>query len=431
MIGPSSTVSVVQGATLTRTLQGYNEDGTVPTVYLNSDTLTGKVWLAQAEAAVVSFTPTWFAFASCQVTISLTAAQTATLSLDVVYNLQVFATRSGVPYCIAWVYLQIQPAAGSQAGPAIPDLITGAYAAQMLAAISLSPAQLEQIPNLITSASYALRAWCNRRFDQAVFIEQCAVTLDGQIRLKNPPINQILRVQGSPTTVLTITNPSTSVQIARVYFAVTGDVASGQTITGMTLVWTSNGVPATSTITYTSNETVSTLASAIAGVGSGWVATADAVNGAWPVTELLGGLIAQGCTTSDGTGGGATFQVATDLDYVQWNVDDGQRTGVVWTGRQFNDLTPRWGPGWDDQSDDGPYTGLVQVTYNGGFAVIPPQIQLGCIELVKMGLTRLRNDLLLSSEAAGQYSYVISPQMVNALPRNVLTGVAGHKIHNA
>ncbi len=431
MIQPSTTLNVVQGAALLAT-SGFTFSGSPPVTFAGADTLSGTVWLAQNEAPLLYFTPTWVNAATCQLTISLLAAQTLTLPIDTVYNLQVFATQSSTTYCVAWLYLQVLPAAGAQAGPAIPDLITGSYASQMLAAIRLTPAQLEQVPNLITSASYALRAWCNRRFDQGIRIEQCAVTLDGQIRLKSPPINQILRIQGSPATVLTITNPSTSVQIARAYFAVTGDVASGQTITGMTLTWVSNGVPSTATITYSANETVSSLASAIGAVGSGWVATTNTVNGAWPVTELQGGLIGQGCTTGDGTGAGATFQVfASDLDYAQWNVDDGQRTGIVWTGRQYNDLTPRWGPGWDDQGSEGAYTGLVQVTYNGGFATIPPQIQLGCVELVKMQLERMRKDLLFSSEAAGQYSYVISPEMVNALPRNVLTGVAGHKIHNA
>ncbi len=430
MIGPSATLSVVHGATLTRVLQGFNEDGTVPSQFTTGDTLTGTVWLAQDETALISFTPVWFLATSCQVTVTLTAAQTTTLSIDTLYNLQVFATRAGVPYCTHWVSLQILPAAGMQGAAAPPDLVTGPYAAQLLASLALTPAQLEMIPTLITAASNAIRSWCNRNFAQAVYIEDCPVELNGTIRLKNPPINQITRVQAQPTPVLTVINPSTSVQAARCYFTVTGDVTGGQTITGLTLMSVSSGVSTTTPIAYTANETISGLAAAIGAV-SGWVAVADPVLGLWPVTELLEGLIAQGAALPDQ---GATFSVlGTDLTGVRFHPDDGQLTGIIWTGQQYSGFGPRWGPGWNEFDDISQNSGWgsVRVTYNGGFAKIPPQIQLGCVELVKLQLQRLKTDMLLITETAGQYSYTINPRLILALPPEVLGGISAYRIHNA
>ncbi len=429
MIGPSSTVSVVQGATLTRILQGYNEDGTVPSQFIGSDTLTGTVWLAQDETALISFTPVWFLATSCQVTITLTQAQTATLSIDTLYNLQVFATRSGVTYAIAWISLQVLPAAGTQGAAAPPDLISGPYAAQLLASLTLTPAQLEMIPTLITAASNAIRSWCNRRFDQAVYVETCPVELNGTIRLKNPPINQILRVQAQPTQAMTVQNPSTSVQNARCYLTVTGDAVAGQTITGLTLVSVSSGVATTTPIIFTANETISSLATAI-NLVSGWVAVADPVLGLWPVTEMIEGLIAQGAGNADQ---GAVFNVyGVDLDGVRFHPDDGQLTGIVWTGQQYGGLGPRWGPDWQ-QFDDVAQASwdACKVTYNGGFAIVPPQIKLGCVELVKLQIQRLKTDMLLITETAGQYSYTINPRLILSLPPEVLGGISAYRIHNA
>ncbi len=429
MIGPSTTLSVVQGATLTRILQGYNEDGTIPSQFLGSDTLTGTVWLAQSETPIISFTPVWFVATSCQVTITLSMAQTATLSIDTLYNVQVFATRAGVTYCIAWVSLQVLPAAGTQGAATPPDLISGPYAAQMLASLALTPAQLEQIPTLITAASNAIRSWCSRRFDQAVYTEFCPVELNGTIRLKNPPINQITRVQTQPTEAMTVTNPSTSVQSARCYLTVTGDAVAGQTITGLTLVSVSNGVATTTNIAFTANETIIGLAAAINAI-SGWLAVADPVLGLWPVTEMVEGLIAQGAGNQDQ---GAVFNVlAVDLNNVRFYPDDGQLTGIIWTGQQYSGLGPRWGPGWQEYDDYGGWQGGgVKVTYNGGFAVIPPQIKLGCVELVKLQLQRLKTDVLLISETAGQYSYTINPRLILALPPEVLGGISAYRIHYA
>lgn len=310
-----------------------------------------------------------------------------------------------------------------------PDLITAQYAYDLLAILPLTPQQLAAVPAIITAASNAIQSWCNRTFAQATYIEDCPVELNGTIRLKNPPINQILRVQAQPTPVLTVTNPSTSVQNARCYFTVTGDAVAGQTITGLTLVSVSSGVATTTPIAFTANETIASLATAINAV-SGWSAVADPVLGLWPVTELIEGLIAQGAAIPDQ---GATFSVyGVDLDGVRFHPDDGQLTGILWTGQQESGFGPRWGPGWQEFDDSNQQDwGHVKVTYNGGFATIPAQIQLGCVEFVKNELYRLRMDLTLMSETAGQYSYTINPRWLTTLSMDTLSAISAYRIHNA
>jgi hypothetical protein len=109
---PTDTVTAVHGSALARTLQGYNLDGSIPTEFLLTDTLTATVWRVPRTTPIYTLAPTWADATTCKVQVALTGTQTDALSPDLVYNLQVFATRSGITYCTHWVYLRILPAAG-------------------------------------------------------------------------------------------------------------------------------------------------------------------------------------------------------------------------------------------------------------------------------------------------------------------------------
>lgn len=431
LAAPTTTLTVVQGAQLTRTLQGKNADGSTPTNFDGSEELSGTIFLAQNEAAIIQFSPSWFNPTLCQFTIALTTIQTAALEIDTNYNVQVTATSNGLPFVIGWVYLQILPAAGSQSAAVPPDLISGPYAAQMLQNLTLSESQLEQIPNLITSCSNAWTVWCNRRFDQATYVQECDVELDGYVRLNNIPINQIYRVQTQPQTALTVSN--NAAQVAYIGWTITGDIASGQTVTGMTATTILNGVQTIQTVVYSANETISSLATAIAALGNGWSAIVDSTLGLWPVTEICNGAIAKGATINDTPGDGATFDIYTaNLTDARFHPDDGALTGMVWTGRQYTDVGPRWGPGWQDfTSGINAGTGKVKVTYNGGFATIPATVQLGTIELVKACLERLKGDLILKTERANNYEYELAYEMIDFLPKNVRGAMALYRVTNA
>ncbi len=423
---PTTTISVVHGATLNRVLQGYNDDGSIPTEFLDSDTLTGTVWLPPSSVAAISFTPTWFNAALCQVTVNLTNVQTATLSADALYNLQVFATRAGVTYCTHWIYLFVDPSAGAQVYAGPPDLITLEYASVALSIFPMNPAQLNYLPQAISAASAAIRRYTgDRDFTRTTYVKDFAV-IQGQVRLDQFPVNQIIRAQSQPTNAITISNGSA--QTAQALFTYTGTSWLGQTVTGIMLNWTTNGVPGTASVAFTSNETISSLATAINAVGSGWSASVGGF-GNWAVTELIGGYIARGAT-----GGGAAFSVyAHDLTSACYFQDNGQLIGVLNVGQQYQDgIGPRWGPTWTSWTAPVNTSSVIHISYNAGFSAIPDDLQEATVEVVKAILVRLRLNPYLMSETADKYSYsLVNINMIRGLPQWVRDILSTYRIHNA
>lgn len=313
---------------------------------------------------------------------------------------------------------------------ALPDLITSSYAAAGLAAYPFTAAQLAFVPSAITAASNEIRRWCmDRDFTQMTYTgEIYQVTLNGYVRLNQIPVNQIIRVQAQLQTAITISNDAAL--SSQVLFAYTGDVTDGQTVTGLTLNWVSNGTPSTTTLNFTANETIATLATAINGVGSGWNAEADSQLGAWPVTELYNGFIAVG-TSQNATGQTALQVFSQDVADACFHPDDGQKTGLVWTGEQYSGLGPRWGPyplDWDYVSNT---PALVKITYNAGFATIPAIVQLATVEGVRIILQRMRYNPYLESFTAGEVSYTIAKTMMQAMPPYILQELSQYRLSNA
>ncbi len=434
--GPSTTLTVVQGATLTRVIQGLNEDRSIPTQYLGTDVPTATVWLAQAEVSLLSPSVSWFSAAVCQVSLTLSGAQTSSLSLDTNYNLQIFINRAGTVYCIAWLYLQVLPAAGTQVASIPPDLISGTYAVQALQGLSLNPTSLELIPTLITASSQAVRRYCfDRYFDIRTIAEKYDVALDGTVRLYQVPVLIVQRVQAQPQLALTISNQSQSVQYAQAYFTFTGTpggyASNAQTATGIYLNWASSGVLNNTTVPFTAGQTISSLATTIASIGSGWTASADQTLGLWPVTELDGGYVSQGCALGTEPDDGAQFSVLTDL--ANSRLDNPHR-GFLWVGRQYGNFNAdRWGPGGNDLFGQQQNDGLSQckVTYQAGFANIPVDVQYWTAQLVKWKLEIGKQELLLMSEKGIDYQYQLAESMVAAMPQTVRQGLAQWRLHYA
>jgi hypothetical protein len=247
------------------------------------------------------------------------------------------------------------------------------------------------------------------------------------VRLDYVPVNQVYYVRGIPQDVLTITN--TSAQIAYAGFTITGDVQGGQTITGMTLTAVLNGVTTATPVVYSANETIGTLATAITAVGSGWSAVANSSYTSWPVTSLQGGLVAQGCASTDD---GATLWIYSSDISAHLDHDNGQKTGMLVTGRQGSALALKWGPGgeilFSDNNAD--VQGKVLVSYNAGYATIPRDIQQAVVHLTKYGLERLASDQTIKSEQAGEYKYDLKEEL-DFMPLAVKQVVNRYRIVNA
>lgn len=418
-------------------LQINNNDGTAAVnTYTIGSTLSASAWQGQNQNTLFTLTPTWFTkngaqtgYDQGQFSVTFTPSNTYNLNPAGEYYLLVSATTNSIVSPVWEGRLKVLATPGF-VSPSPPDLISYNYAMAALAQLVLTDSERDFIPYLVTASSTTIRRFCfGRNFDLRTYVEEYDVALDGSIRLFHPPINIVNRVQAQPATALTVWNASTSVQFGQIYFAYTGNYdgygVNAQVATGVTLNWTSNGVASTQTIPFIAGMMCSDLANAISAVGSGWTATVNTTLGAWPVTELISGYVGQGVVQ----GQGAQLNVySTDLTQAQIS---NQATGILWCGQQYPGIGPKWGPDWLAFDQPLQANGKVKVTYAGGFATIPSPVQIACVELVKAQIYRLRTDMLLKSETAADYSYVLNDYADMAIPKHVQQALAQYRLHYA
>jgi len=423
-------------------LQIVNNDGTYATnVYTSGSVLSASVWQGQNQASLFSPTVAWqttnpvtgasqTGYTQGQISLTIAASSTVGLDPSGEYYLLVTQTTGGVSSAVWEGRLKILATPGSVVNQP-PDLCTYDFAEAYCSSANLTDTQRDNIPWLVSAASTAIRRRTNRNFDLRTYVKKFDVTIYGVARLDQIPVQQILRVQGPQQLALTIANNSTSVQFAQAYFAYSGQVdgygSNIQTATGITLNWVSNGVASNQTVNFTANETISALASAINAVGNGWSAVADSSAGgygSWPVTELDGGYVGQGAALSASPGTGAQFYVLTDLSNAC--LDDPMR-GFLSVGRQQGNFNAgRWGPGGDSlwNSPTSQAANQVKVTFMAGQSTIPMEIQIQCAQLCKWKLEISKQELLLKSETAADYTYMLSEEMVHNMPRPVQEALA-------
>ncbi len=440
------TLDVFQGRQYGQVLQIRNLDGTAASnTFTSGSVLSASVYEGQNQATLFAPTVTWYTatvptqtgYDQGQFSVSITGTSTANLNPAGEYFLLVDQTTAGLTSAVWEGRVKILATPGSTTFSP-PDLATYDYVEAILTDLSLTDGQRDNIPYLVSAASQVIRRYCNDRFfTLSSFTESYPVALDGFVRLYQVPVNQVTRVQGQPQLALTVANTSSSVQYAYMAGTYTGQyngyALNAQTLTGVVLTWAVNGVVSTSTITFTSNETIATLAGLINAVGSGWTATADSVLGLWPVTELDGLNVSQGCGQSSTPGGGATYNVLTDIVNAQFPANF-QATGMIWTGTGYsNSYAARWGPGGDSMFGyyNQPSLGKVKVTYSAGFTTIPPDIQFQTAMIVKWKLQLGIQDLLLKSEKAADYSYTLLDTMIHSIPDSIREALTPWRLHYA
>lgn len=411
-------------------LQINNNDGTAATnVFTSGSVLSAQVWEGQAQASLFTPTVAWTSptgYTLGTFSLALGATGLATLNPGGEYYVLVFETTSSVIVPVWQGRLKVFAAPGSTS-PNPPDLITYDFAEAYCNPATLTDSQRDVLPYLVPAASMAVRRECfDRNFDQRTYSEFHDV-IQGQIRVLQPPVQIVTRVQGSPQTALTITNTSTSVQAAQAYFAYTGQFngygSNAQVVTGITLSSVASGVASSSTVSFVTSQTIAALGTLVNAVGGGWTAVADSVLGLWPSTELDGGFVGQGCGSGAVPSGGAQFQILQDIAPNIFSLDT-RRMGFLTVGQQSaSSLASRFGPG-GDQFYAGVYPGRVKVTYVGGESTIPIDVQRLTAELVKFNLSALKTDLLLESETAQDYTYKLCLEMVTSMPKHVKQGLS-------
>jgi hypothetical protein len=418
---------VTQGRTATFPRTTPQTSGAVADVYAGTESITANVWPAGTQALVLtqSGAPNaWLNPATTTWQITFVDSQTSTLTPGV-YDLEVTSQPSGTSGETGVLFrgqMLVDAAAGSTAST---DLITAYYAAKGLAVGDFTNEQWDFLPDAISAASKAVVKWCNREFVFQTYIEDLQPAVDGVVRLKGIPVAQVTRTQSIPQMALTIQNGTA--QIAYVVYSFTGDVASGQVITGLNFTSVINGVSVTQNVAYSTNETISAVATAISALGNGWSCTLNTSYSAWPATELLDGWVSQDAVTN-----GVILNVYSQgVSQSRFDPDDGQNTGLLWVGRQNSPFGPQWGPDYAAWEDGVPLMGLVRVTYTGGFLTIPLPVQLAVLETTKATLERLKLEAYIESETGGDYTYQVALEAMKHLPQWVLTNLAGWRVHNA
>ena len=272
-------LEVVQGSAADWVLGAINRDGSTPTGFLGTDTLTATVWQGQSQAALFSPTVSWNTFSSGLVNLALTSAQTTGLDQIGKYHLQISVTRGGTSTVIVDCLLKILPTAGTSTQTVIP------YCAMSDMLLHANWVTMVQDDNADQEAFYSQRLeatnWLNRlivkawRGTSAAYFGDAGRSAQFWLGswVRRTPLSSLWLTQqlsGGLVNTITITAPGSGYTTAAITFTGGGAPAKGVAQASLTI---SGGQVISSQITtygygYTSAPTVT-----IAGNGTGATAT--------------------------------------------------------------------------------------------------------------------------------------------------------------
>jgi hypothetical protein len=387
--------------------------------------MAASVSTGLTDAALVTFTPTFAASGPPNVVLSMTSAQTATLQPGAYVCHVRLASNSGE---IAFGVVQVVAAPGYT--PTYDVLATPAQAILLnpeLANGPEGPGKVAALPFMLQKATETIRRHCNRVFTRRTYTEYLSPSLEGEIMLREMPINKVTRIQRTPTTAITITADPATYQVAYVDYSSVDlalpnpyDVA----YTGIVLNAFSSGVASNVPILFAGLTTINDLAAAVDAV-SGWKATVAGNYGLLPVSELYCDGNSQGAL-DDG------MQICVFAEDVSESRLD-RRTGLIQMPRYGRNFGPpfNWSfLGWDDQYDV-TCDDLVRVTYDAGFTVVPAVIQEAAVELAKVYFDRSDVDYAVKKESTGYYSYELNENISLSIPDPIRQDLAPYRIHHA
>lgn len=227
------------------------------------------------------------------------------------------------------------------------------------------------IANLITAASAVIEQECRRTFAQASYDELLHGTGGPYLYLSNPPITRVdsIRTGQMPALYVQYADPTNQTERATI------DV----TDTAVVLTSIYNAVTTTTTLSFASYPTFTPLAAAINAV-SGWQATLPTQFAKWRTSDMVNLL-----------GSYNARNQSVPLT-------------VYWQGLSMFRLDPVSG---EVSTPGGFVRGYenYRVQYQGGYAVIPEDIQQATAELVQLTYAALQANPLMNSETLDKYSY--------------------------
>jgi len=220
---------------------------------------------------------------------------------------------------------------------------------------------------LIAAVSRGIENYCWRTFAVTSYDDIYPGNDRSELVLRNYPIASIERVAFAPLPVMRITNTSASNQRATVKV----------TATGLELVRVASGTPATDTIHFSDQVTLSALATAINALGNGWAAavinSVDNLRASADLRALQGAFPAMNAN--------AELRLHTsELAGFHVDAERGCLTradGLTWHGGLHS---------W-------------RIVYSAGFSDVPDDVQEACAEWVAQLFWQTKRDPGLTSEA--------------------------------
>lgn len=216
------------------------------------------------------------------------------------------------------------------------------------------------LDGLIAAASRGIESYCRRIFALGQY-DECYDGCPGRrLLLRHYPLVSVERVAYCPMVVLTVTNTQPSNQRATVKV----------TDTGLTLVRVASGVSYSTALAFSGHATLTALATAINGLGSGWsAAVVDGVSGSRASADLRA---IQGAFACYNVRAGLRQHV---LELSAYEADEA-RGCLLRTADDSLALMDDPGPAW--------YGGSLfwRVIYTAGFQAIPEDVQEACAQWV-------------------------------------------------
>ncbi len=248
---------------------------------------------------------------------------------------------------------------------------------------------------LITEVSARIERATNRAFNAVDYAEFFKADDTQVVVIRNFPIITVNRVATGIDTAIDVKYDGTDI---RAFVSVTD--------TAVRLISTSAaGVTTTTTLTFTSNQTASLMATAITAVAD-WTGT-NRIDILSNNLHRLGGLNAKDVTVD------LSFP---DHDIADYIID--YDLGQVRLIHQFHH-----DPVFHDERV---FRGFVLVEYRGGFETIPADIEALAIGLIKEGFDGSKISGALSSESIGDYSYSVGTGELSTVTDDQIRSRLGH-----
>jgi hypothetical protein len=271
------------------------------------------------------------------------------------------------------------------ANTASDDLISAARAQYVPDIATAYAANSAYVATLISAASAAIRKYTRRNLTQDDYTEYFSGARHAigdykavpQLVLSESPVQSVARVATDPTTVLTITNTSSSVQRATV----------GTTSTALTLTRVASAVSTSNTLSFATYPTLTLLAAAITAVGNGWAATVTSGYTAHASADLYN---PQGAASAKTSGGVELLMFIEDVNDWRCDYDAGIITSACLPAGVDN----------------------IRVDYNAGYVTVPEDLQDICAKLVLRMYQGDKVNHTAKSTTLGPYSITYADQVL-------------------